>query len=597
MPGARPQAPTTAPRNRSLPRCGHLRSESAQHLGPNTSEIRIGYVCRRSRLVPAPECAAAIRPKSFGRAAFDRYRFQCYALQMSFRAPEAGRRPNPLSKPPLVALRHMTALGLALLLTACGGPDQTGDTWGDNTAAGTNSPRPVDPLTPGSTTPVRPGPTQPAVTPSTGATTPTPSSVDPSPVSPVNSAPAPVSPTPTSPGAAQGSPNLFAEIGGKSPSEVDDKVQTAVDRFFGIGTNEPNTPTRDTGYRCYYELGSDDSMAFIWAADSNDIRSEGQSYGMMVAVQMDMKTEFDKLWRFAKAKMQYPPNTQYQAWKYYFKWQGFPAGNDWNFGDATVPAPDGDEYFAAALYLADLRWGSSGEINYKQEADNIAGALLHNSPSPDGRHPIIHPQQRMIVFVPFGDSNNITDPSYHLPAFYEMFALYGPAADRGTWTELAEVSRDFLVKSAHTSTGLHPDYATFAGAPTTNSPGDQHDQFRYDAWRVVMNMAMDYAWFSQDPRMKTQVEKYHTFFTNYLGPNNVTQSLFQVNGSGASGGGSTALTATLASGAMASDASNKATYVNNLWNVPQQEGQYRYYQESVYLLALLNVAGKYHYAF
>ncbi len=398
------------------------------------------------------------------------------------------------------------------------------------------------------------------------------------------------------PGETKGSPNLFVELGGKSEAEVDSKVETAVNRFFAIGTNEPNTPTQNSGYRCYYELQGDDSMAFIWAADTNDIRSEGQSYGMMIAVQMDLKTHFDKLWRFAKAKMQYPADTQYTAWKYYFKWQGFPSGNDWNFGASTVPAPDGDEYFAAALYLADKRWGSDGEINYKQEADNIASALLHNSATGDGRHPIIHTTQRMIVFVPFGNSNEFTDPSYHLPAFYEMFALYGPSSDAQTWRELAEISRDYLVKSAHPSTGLHPDYATFAGVPTTGSPGDGHDGFRYDAWRVVMNMGMDYAWFSQDARMKTQVEKYHAFFANHMGQNNVTNALFRVDGSGASGGSSTALTATLAAGAMASGANNRATYVDMLWNVPQQQGQYRYYQESVYLLGLLNAAGKFNYA-
>ena len=39
------------------------------------------------------------------------------------------------------------------------------------------------------------------------------------------------------------------------------------------------------------------------------------------------------------------------------------------------------------------------------------------------------------------------------------------------------------------------------------------------------------------------------------------------------------------------------TYVDNLWNVTQQSGKYRYYQESVYLLGLLAVAGKYNHAF
>jgi len=70
-------------------------------------------------------------------------------------------------------------------------------------------------------------------------------------------------------------------------------------------------------------------------------------------------------------------------------------------------------------------------------------------------------------------------------------------------------------------------------------------------------------------------------------------SLFHVDGSQPTGGGSTALTATLAAGALASSATNRATYVNNLWAIAQQSGTYRYYQECVYLLGLLATAGKY----
>ncbi len=33
------------------------------------------------------------------------------------------------------------------------------------------------------------------------------------------------------------------------------------------------------------------------------------------------------------------------------------------------------------------------------------------------------------------------------------------------------------------------------------------------------------------------------------------------------------------------------TFVNNLWNVAQPTGQFRYYQGSVYLLGLLATAG------
>jgi endo-1,4-beta-D-glucanase Y len=153
----------------------------------------------------------------------------------------------------------------------------------------------------------------------------------------------------------------------------------------------------------------------------------------------------------------------------------------------------------------------------------------------------------MVVFVPFGDSNELSDPSYHLPAFYELYAEYAaePAAER--WRALAEVSRQFLVDSAHPATGLHPDYANFDGSP--NAGNERHDEFRYDAWRVVMNMAIDYAWFSEDARMKAQVEKYHAFFADHIRPGNVSNALFALDGSGAEGGSSTALTATLAAGA------------------------------------------------
>ena len=398
-------------------------------------------------------------------------------------------------------------------------------------------------------------------------------------------------------GGGLGTTNLFTSLSGKTQQEVDMKVTTAVDRFFGTGTGEATTPTVDTGYRFYYELPNDPSMAFIWAADSNDIRSEGMSYGMMIAVQTGRQPEFDKLWKFAKTHMQYPADTTTTSWKHYFRWQGTVSGSTVTFGATTVPAPDGDEYFAAALYLADQRWKSAGTVNYKQEADNIASAMLHNAAGADSRFPIIHATQNMVVFVPYGNSNGFTDPSYHLPGFYELFAAYGPASDSAKWKTVASTSRTYLVTSAHATTGLHPDYATFAGAPTTGSAGDGHDQFKYDAWRVVMNMAVDYAWFSQNAGEKTQVEKYHAFFANHLGTSNVANALFNVDGTNPSGGGSTALTATLAAGALASTAANRKTYVDNLWNVAQQSGKYRYYQESVYLLGLLAVAGKYNHAF
>lgn len=396
-------------------------------------------------------------------------------------------------------------------------------------------------------------------------------------------------------GASGGTRNLFTDLLGIPETEVADKVTTAVNRFFGIGTGEPNVPTPDGGFRVYYELPQDPSQAFIWAPDSDDIRSEGMSYGMMIAVQMNLQTQFDRLWKFAQTHMQYPADASGNVapWRLYFKWQGSvdssnPASWGVNYGEQTGPAPDGEEYFAAALYLADRRWGSDGAVNYRQHAEELSRAMLNNARS-GFRTPVIHPDSNMVVFYPQGNSANFSDPSYHLPAFYELFALDGPEEDAARWQQLAEISRDFLVRSAHPVTGLHPDYANFDGTP--NSGGSDHDDFRFDAWRVVMNMAVDHAWFSGDARMAAQVEKYHAFFATRLTENNVENQLFELDGSNPAGGGSSALTATLAAGVLASNAPNRAEYLDNLWNVPQQRGLYRYYQECVYLLGLLAASG------
>lgn len=432
--------------------------------------------------------------------------------------------------------------------------------------------------------PSQPAPTDDAPTSETPVT---PAEPEPPPEQPVPGAP----PSPDRP--TRGTANSFTDLLGIPVGDVDAKVRLAVDRLFGIGTNESAVPQVDTGYRVYYELPQDPSQAFIWCADENDVRSEGQSYGMMIAVQMNMQTEFDKLWRFAQQRMQFTTN---DAWNRYFRWQGQVTVNgngiDVNFGQ-NGPAPDGDEYFAAALYLADRRWGSSGAINYEQEADAIASAMLNNAGNAQGRVPIIDAQSNMVVFFPQGNSAAFSDPSYHLPAFYELFAQDGDPADAGRWRQIANVSRQFFVQSANPNTGLHPDYANFNGTPNTGGNGQTHDQFRFDAWRVPMNMAIDYAWTGPDARLQAQVDKYHAFFGGRLGADNIPNALFQLNGTVATDdtGPSTALAATLAAAALASSAENRADFVENLWNTPQQSGTYRYYQETVYTLGLLATAG------
>ena len=138
---------------------------------------------------------------------------------------------------------------------------------------------------------------------------------------PVNTpVPTPVPPTPTStPPAPVGAfesgeyRNLFNEYLGKSDAEIQAKIDAAWDQFF-YGS--------DDFERVYYPVGED--MAYIMDIGNGDVRSEGMSYGMMIAVQLDKKEEFDRLWKWAKTYM-YQSDGPYQG---YFAWHCTPEGRD-----------------------------------------------------------------------------------------------------------------------------------------------------------------------------------------------------------------------------------------------------------------------------
>src|SRR5262249_50749205 len=77
-------------------------------------------------------------------------------------------------------------------------------------------------------------------------------------------------------------------------------------------------------------------------------------------------------------------------------------------------------------------------------------------PRPESIGPMVDEAHFMIKFVP-NVQNDFTDASYHLPAFYELWARWGPAEDRDFWAKAADVSRDMFPKVTGPETGLTPD--------------------------------------------------------------------------------------------------------------------------------------------
>lgn len=254
----------------------------------------------------------------------------------------------------------------------------------------------------------------------------------------------------------------------------------------------------------------------------------------------------------------------------------------------ATPASDGEEYFATALFFAAGRWGSKGPINYRKEADSILHAMLHPQP---GAPAMFDPTTKQVVFVPSGDAAEFTDPSYHLPAFYELWGRWAKE-DRAFWRVAATASRALLWKAAHPTTGLYPDYASFEGR-ATNAPWEPkgtHDQFGSDAFRVGGNVAMDWLWFgsaawepAQENRMlaflSAQKPKYVSGYTLSGKPTVGYQS-----------GGHVAMNAVAAMAASSPDAK---AFVQALWGAPVPTGKWRYYDGMLYLFGLLHASGQY----
>lgn len=368
--------------------------------------------------------------------------------------------------------------------------------------------------------------------------------------------------------------NLFKELLGKSDDEVKAKVDKAFNQlFYG----------NDSTQRLYFPVGND--MAYLKDINSNDIRTEGMSYGMMIAVQLDKKNEFDRLWKWVNTYMQHKGGDR----KYYFAWH---CRDDGSVIDSNS-ASDGEEWFVTSLFFAAARWGDGeGIYNYKAEALNILKAMLSKtdfSDNPKAITDIFNRKNKMVVFVPSGEADDFTDPSYHLPHFYELWSRWADK-DNKFWSSAVKASRNYLKKAVNPVTGLASDYAKFDGTPLSIWGGHQNN-FQFDAWRVAMNIAIDYEWFAKDKWEVTQSNRILNFF--YRQGIGKYGNVYTLDGKQIGNDHSSGLVAMNAVAALASTNKNKKDFVKELWNTEIPVGKYRYYDGVLYMLGMLQVSGNF----
>jgi oligosaccharide reducing-end xylanase len=256
----------------------------------------------------------------------------------------------------------------------------------------------------------------------------------------------------------------------------------------------------------------------------------------------------------------------------------------------TVAASDGEEAFVTALFFASARWGDGGgDFNYRQQAQAILDSMRTKTAEKNGvATDMFDPQQKQVVFVPNAWGAAFTDPSYHLPAFYELWARWADK-DHQFWLDAARASRLFFHQAANPTTGLMPDYANFDGTPATS---DEHKDFRFDAWRTLSNVAVDYAWFGADPWQVEQSNRVLTFLASQGMASYPNQ--YSLEGKPLSSIHSTGLAAMAAVAALAADRDIGEPFVRALWDTSIPSGKWRYYDGMLYMLAMLHVSGGFH---
>ena len=381
--------------------------------------------------------------------------------------------------------------------------------------------------------------------------------------------------------------NLFAEMG-YPQEEIDARLKSIFyEVFFG-----PD--------KVYFEVGDD--LGYISDVKNHDVRTEGMSYGLMIAVQMNEKDIFDRLWRWSKKYMQHQDGPM----KGYFAWSLNPDGTR----RAQTPASDGELYFVTSLIFASNRWGDDGEINYLAEARNILDCAWEKN-GENGIQCFINKDNGLIVFTPDGFGTRFTDPSYHIPAFYEVWARWAGDGRAAFWRKCAKASREYLHRSINPVTGLNPDTNNFDGGMMGGFGRRMMiPTFRYDSWRVPMNIALDFTWSGEDREWQTN---YANTIQRFFYSKGIDDFVDQYNVDGSdvefvmpAGNGdmqvqalrhSVGLVSTLAAASLAADNDISAEFARRLWdsrNVPYPDGYFdAYYDGLLRLFAFMHLSGNY----
>jgi endo-1,4-beta-D-glucanase Y len=213
------------------------------------------------------------------------------------------------------------------------------------------------------------------------------------------------------------------------------------------------------------------------------VYSEGIGYGMLMAVNNDDRTLFDKLWKFYMDHLD--PNGL-------MNWSmdacAAPGNNNAN------AASDGDLDAAMGLVVAEGRWGG-----YKAQALELIGKIkkFETDVCQNGLT-VLRPGDKWGGCTESATKGKV-NPSYFSPGYYRAFAALDPA-NADFWKKLATDSYTLLAQYQTAMNGLVPEWGFSDGTAESNS-------YDYNACRTPWRIAMDFMWYCT-PEAKTVLDKF-----------------------------------------------------------------------------------------
>jgi endo-1,4-beta-D-glucanase Y len=231
---------------------------------------------------------------------------------------------------------------------------------------------------------------------------------------------------------------------------------------------EPTVSPQDSA-NAFLEDWVDDDGRVVRRDQGDDTVSEGQAYGLLIAVGTGDEEKFESIWSWTEDNIMREDGLL--AWR----WQDGAVVDD-------EPASDADLDAARALVLAGDRFGRQ---DFTDAGTGLAAQILDGmtATTPLGR-----------IMLPglwaAGGPDYFYNPSYASPA---AFAVLGEATGDIRWAEL-EAGGAAVTAALHVRSPLPPDWAQVTADGTVNAmPGagglGEDVRYSYDAARLPLRFA------------------------------------------------------------------------------------------------------------